>query len=80
MPKTDPPHAEPSTSEALMTDPTTEEGAAYWQERHDDEARLEELGEQDLGGQEPCRHHHVKPRELGAWDLVYVCEDCGATV
>jgi hypothetical protein len=26
---------EVSTSEALMTDPTTPEGAAYWQERHD---------------------------------------------
>jgi hypothetical protein len=30
-----------STTEALMTDPTTEEGRAYWQERHDYEAALE---------------------------------------
>ena len=33
---------EVSTSEALMTDPTTPEGAAYWQERHDYEKRLEQ--------------------------------------
>jgi hypothetical protein len=32
-----------STTEALMTDPTTEEGATYWQERHDWEATLEGL-------------------------------------
>jgi hypothetical protein len=31
-----------STTEALMTDPTTEEGRAYWQERHDYEAALEQ--------------------------------------
>jgi hypothetical protein len=29
-----------STTEALMTDPTTEEGRAYWQERHDYEEAL----------------------------------------
>jgi hypothetical protein len=33
---------EVSTTEALMTDPTTPEGAAYWQERHDYERRLED--------------------------------------
>jgi hypothetical protein len=33
-----------STSEALMTDPTTPEGAAYWQERHDyEEAVMDQL-------------------------------------
>jgi hypothetical protein len=30
-----------STTEALMTDPTTEEGRTYWQQRHDHEAALE---------------------------------------
>jgi hypothetical protein len=37
---------EVSTSEALMTDPTTPEGAAYWQDRHDWEAAAEQAGVQ----------------------------------
>jgi hypothetical protein len=36
---------EVTTTEALMTDPTTEEGRAYWQERHDYEERLERMAE-----------------------------------
>lgn len=41
-----------STSEALMTDPTTLEGRAYWQERHDYEERLEQMGD-------TCRSCHA---------------------
>ena len=37
-----------STTEALMTDPTTEEGRTYWQERHDWEARLEQVAEAEV--------------------------------
>lgn len=43
---------EVSTTEALMTDPTTPEGAAYWQERHDYEATLEQAQADD---QDPGR-------------------------
>jgi hypothetical protein len=32
---------EVSTSEALMTDPTTPQGTAYWQDRRDYEEALE---------------------------------------
>jgi hypothetical protein len=32
---------EVTTTEALMTDPTTPEGRAYWRQRHDYEAALE---------------------------------------
>lgn len=39
-----------STTEALMTDPTTAEGAAYWQQRHDHEAALEQLAEDPPNG------------------------------
>lgn len=39
---------EVSTTEALMTDPTTPEGQAYWQERHDYEERLEQLTAEEL--------------------------------
>lgn len=31
-----------STTEVLMTDPTTPDGRAYWQERHDIEALREQ--------------------------------------
>ena len=43
-----------STSEALMTDPTSKERRAYWQERHDYEAVLETL----LSSHPP--HHDVE--------------------
>lgn len=33
-----------STTEALMTDPTTPEGAAYWQQRREFEERAEQAG------------------------------------
>jgi hypothetical protein len=42
---------EVSTSEALMTDPTTPEGAAYWQQRHDYELALERLEGATGGGE-----------------------------
>jgi hypothetical protein len=51
---------EVSTTEALMTDPTTPEGTAYWQERHDYEAVLEGLQQShpphhDVEGCHDCR-------------------------
>lgn len=51
---------EVSTTEALMTDPTTPEGATYWQERHDYEGLLESLRRahpphHDIEGCADCR-------------------------
>jgi hypothetical protein len=33
---------DPSTTEAIMTDPTTPEGQQYWQDRHDYEQALQD--------------------------------------
>jgi YD repeat-containing protein len=53
---------------ATMTDPTTPEGAAHWQERHDYEQRLEQT-DQGLVTDHPFIPHPFEP-DACAWDEV----------